>query len=104
LEIAYDSKRVTLVQQFEGNYIEYTQPSTLNGNTLTVQGRLSEGRLESIHICFDESSIPLTSDELETRMNGSYSLGEHEIFDVYSLWIDILRCVLYSTVIPLNEE
>jgi uncharacterized protein YkwD len=76
LGIAYDSKRVALVQQFEGDYIEYANPPALNGNIFTVSGRLLEGRFVSIQICFDEPPGTLTPDELANRMNGSYSLGD----------------------------
>jgi uncharacterized protein YkwD len=75
LGIAYDSKRVALVQQFEGDYIEYARPPTLNGNILTLSGRLLEGRFQSIQICYDEPPQTLSHDDLTNRMNGSYSLG-----------------------------
>jgi uncharacterized protein YkwD len=75
LGIAYDSQRVALVQQFEGNYIEYTQPPTLKGNILTVSGRLLEGRFQGIQVCYDELPQPISHDDLINRMNGPYSLG-----------------------------
>jgi uncharacterized protein YkwD len=75
LGIAYDSKRVALVQQFEGDYIEYAKPPALNGNIFTVSGLLLEGRFVSLQICYDEPPRTLAPDELVNRMNGSYSLG-----------------------------
>jgi uncharacterized protein YkwD len=98
LGIAYDSKRLALVQQFEGDYIEYTQPPALNGNIFTVSGRLLEGRITSIQICFDELPKTLTPYELATRKNGSYSLG-----DQVGYIIPPLPPNRYYTIMPPNS-
>ena len=39
LGIANDTKRLALVQQLKGDYIEYIQPPTLSGNNLSLSGR-----------------------------------------------------------------
>jgi|WetSurMetagenome_2_1015567.scaffolds.fasta_scaffold256603_2 uncharacterized protein YkwD len=98
LGIAYDSKRLALVQQFEGDYIEYALPPALNGNIFTVSGRLLEGRITSIQICFDELPKPLTPYELASRMNGSYSLG-----DQVGYIIPPLPQNRYYTLMPPNS-
>ena len=73
--IVYDDKRLALVQQFEGNFIEYFEPPSISGSTLTIGGSILEGKLKSVNICFDELPVPLTPDELLNGPYHSYSLG-----------------------------
>jgi uncharacterized protein YkwD len=82
LGIVYDSKRLALVQQFEGDYIEFTQPPALKGVFFTVSGRLLEGRLKDIQIHFDEPPRLLSQNELLIEFHGSYSLGNEVGFIV----------------------
>ncbi len=39
--IAYDEDSVALVQQFEGDYVEYYQPPEITGNMLTLSGKIN---------------------------------------------------------------
>jgi uncharacterized protein YkwD len=80
LGIAFDSKRLALVEQFEGDYIEYTRPPAIDGGIFTVSGRLLEGRLKNIQIFFDELPKTYTPDELLSEFHGSYSLGNEAGF------------------------
>ncbi len=80
LGIAYNDKRLALVQQFEGSYIEfYSAPSISNGR-LSLLGKLSSSNIEinNVSIAFDSSPVPLTNDQLtsETAYTDGYSLGE----------------------------
>ena len=76
LGIVYDDKRLALVQQFEGSYIEYFEHPSISGSTLTIGGRILEGELKSVNICFDEPPAALTPDELMHGPYHSYSLGD----------------------------
>jgi hypothetical protein len=79
LGIAYDANHLALVQQFEGEYIEFYQPPVINGNTLTVSGRFTNPGmvLNNVTIFFDDLPQTLTGEQLQ---NGNdyhhYSLGE----------------------------
>lgn len=72
--IAYNQRRLALVQQFEGDYIEFTQPPVLTGGILTLGGKINTGIFESVVIYYDSLPQPKSSQEL---VNGprSYSLG-----------------------------
>lgn len=80
--IAYDSKSVALDEEFEGDYLEYFQPPTLTGNTLSLSGRFKLGNIQgnvdlnNVTITFDDLPQPIPASDL---MNDSqyhhYSLG-----------------------------
>lgn len=74
LGIAFDNHRVTLVQQFEGDYIEFTLPPTLNGNVLSLSGKFSLGILNNVSIYYDEFPQSKTASQLNNGPH-SYSLG-----------------------------
>ena len=67
-----------MVEQFEGDYIEYTQPPTISGNTFSLSGRFTQpiDELNNITIYFDPLPAPLTADQLNSdSAPHSYSLG-----------------------------
>lgn len=72
--IAYDKHRVALVQQFEGDYIEFTQPPMLSNGILSMSGDTSIGTIEAVAVYYDPLPQPMTQEEL---LGGprSYSLG-----------------------------
>lgn len=72
LGIAYDSKRLALVQQFEGDYIEFSQPPVISGNQLFLSGRYFLGKINNISVSFDKLPVPLTPTEL---LAGPHSYG-----------------------------
>jgi uncharacterized protein YkwD len=74
LGIAYDQYRLALVQEFEGDYLEWIQPPALAGNILSLAGKITTSgiSLNSVNIFFDETAQPLTSEQL---MNGPHSYG-----------------------------
>ncbi len=79
LGIAYDNNQVALVQQFEGEYIEFYQPPAIDGNILTVSGRFTHPGmvLNNVTIFFDELPQPLTGDQLQNGPDyHHYSLGQ----------------------------
>jgi len=76
LGIVYDNKRVALVQQFEGDYVEFYQPPVINGTTLSLTGRLLEGTLQNVQICFDEYPEAINATALVNGPYHSYSLGD----------------------------
>jgi uncharacterized protein YkwD len=78
LGIANDTKRLALAQQFESDDIEYTQPPTLSGNTLSLSGHFTQpiNELNNITIYFDPLPTPLTADQLNSpSAPHSYALG-----------------------------
>jgi len=78
LGLVYDNKRLAMVEEFEGDYIEYTQPPTLSGNILSLSGqiKLDNIDLNNITIAFDPLPQPLTADQLNYSMPNTYSLGK----------------------------
>jgi uncharacterized protein YkwD len=74
--VAFDKKRVALVQQFEGDYVDYIQPPTISGTTLALSGIIRLGEPNNITICYDKSPQPLTGTELVTGNYHSYDLGD----------------------------
>jgi uncharacterized protein YkwD len=76
--IAYTDNAIALVQDFEGDYLEYYQPPTLTGNDLSLSGRFTlEGViLNNVTITFDELPQPISASDLSNNPNyHHYSLG-----------------------------
>jgi len=80
--IAYTDNAVALVQDFEGDYLEYFQPPTLAGKVLSLSGRFKLENLggdivlNNVSITFDDLPRPISPAELS--MNDEYhhySLG-----------------------------
>lgn len=78
LGIEYNNNTMALVQQFEGDYVEYTLPPTLKGNTLSLTGHfLQQGiKLNNISIAYDAPPQTLTTAQLNQDQYHHYSLGE----------------------------
>jgi uncharacterized protein YkwD len=73
--LAFDKKRLALVQQFEGNYVDYYQPPAIAGNSLILSGKISLGELSNISICHDNSPQAITGSDLINGPYHSYDLG-----------------------------
>jgi hypothetical protein len=76
IAISTDNRRVMLVQQFEGDYVEYYQPPTLNGSILSMSGKFIQqvDLLNNIMISYDQPLQALTHDDLMAKPH-IYSLG-----------------------------
>ncbi len=77
--IAYSENAVALVQDFEGDYLEYFQPPTLTGNILSLSGRFKIGNvyLNNVTITFDDLPQPISPVELSNNDDyHHYSLGQ----------------------------
>jgi hypothetical protein len=73
--IAYDKHRLALVQQFEGDYVNFTNlPAIVNGK-LSLAGNLNLGKLYSLHIFYDPLQQLLTQQQLLEKPR-SYDSGE----------------------------
>jgi uncharacterized protein YkwD len=72
--IACDEHRLALVQQFEGDYLSFSQPPILQDRTLVIIGQTALGVVDSIAVYFDPLPAPLTQSELQAKPR-SYSLG-----------------------------
>ena len=77
LGIAYDDYTFVLVQNFEDNYIDFTNISENNG-TVSFSGTLKEGSLDNIGIYYDHS--PTTPRYQEHKEDSYYRLGGDPIF------------------------
>ncbi len=78
LGIAYNTETVALVQQFEGEYVEYSKPPTLEGNILSLTGHFTQNdiKLENIIITYDTPPQPLTTAQLNQDIYHHYGLGQ----------------------------
>ena len=72
--IAYDTRRLTLVEQFEGDYIQFTGLPALDNGLLSLSGNVTLGALDSVAVFYDPLPQPMMQSDL---LNGprSYSLG-----------------------------
>jgi uncharacterized protein YkwD len=76
--VAYNNNTVTLVQQFEGDYVEFFQPPTLKGNILSLSGHFKAAglALNNAAITFDPLPKPLTGPDLMSNATyHAYGLG-----------------------------
>ncbi len=81
LGIAYSEYTLALVQQFEGDYIKFTQLPTLEGGVLSMSGETLQGfaiERNALQIWHDPSPHPLTLGQL--GKTDTYSLGEPVAF------------------------
>ena len=75
--LAYDDNNLALVQQFEGDYVEYYHPPTLTGNILSLSGhfKLAGLTLNNVAVTYDAAPQPLTGAELTAGPYHSYRQG-----------------------------
>ena len=77
LGIAYDNERLDLVQQFEGDYIDFSDPPSISGSILSVTGEVTLGTIENISLYYDPLPQPLSPDQLDAPpYDYAYGLGE----------------------------
>jgi uncharacterized protein YkwD len=76
LGLAYDKKRLAMVQQFEGDYVDYLQPPDLTGNILSLSGQIKLGVLNNISICYDKYPLAISPNDLIMGNYHSYGLGD----------------------------
>jgi hypothetical protein len=62
--IAHDSHRLTLVQQFEGDYVTFSRPPGLANGVLSLAGNNSLGAIDSAAVFYDPPPRPMTQAEL----------------------------------------
>jgi hypothetical protein len=73
--IAFDEHRLAFVQQFEGDYVIFTQlPAVINGK-LYLAGSLNLGEVYSVHIFYDSLPQSLTQQQLLEKPH-YYDIGE----------------------------
>ena len=77
LGLAYNNNSLALVQQFEGDYVEFYQPPTITGNLLSFSGQFKMAglTLNNAAITFDDLPQKLTAAELTAGPYHSYSQG-----------------------------
>lgn len=75
--LAYNNTSLALVQQFEGDYVEFYQPPTIAGGLLSFSGHFKMAGLvlNNAAITFDNLPQPLTAAELTSGPYHSYGQG-----------------------------
>lgn len=73
--LAYDKYRLALVQQFEGDYVQFAQLPTLSGNILSMSGKISLGKIDTFALFYDPLPQPKTPQELISGPR-SYGMGQ----------------------------
>ena len=73
LGIAYSSNTFVIVQNFENNYIDFTQPITYNSGQVSFSGTLSEGSIDNIEIDYDK--LPTPAIYQQNKHATSYTTG-----------------------------
>jgi len=77
LGIAYNEERLDLVQQFEGDYVDFSKLPTVSGNILSMAGKVTIGNIEQVAVHYDSSPKPLSPEQLNVPpYNYAYGLGE----------------------------
>ncbi len=77
LGIAYDNERLDLVQQFEGDYIDFSELPSISGNILSMTGKVTIGTIENIILYYDPLPQPLSPEQLNAPpYDYAYGLGE----------------------------
>ena len=77
--IAYNKETLALVQQFEGDYIEFSSLPALQGGLLSLSGRTLGGFVvEQVQICYDPLPHSLTLGQLGKTY--AYGLGKPAAF------------------------
>jgi len=77
--IAYDNERLALAQQFEGDYITFSEFPALEGGILSLSGKTLEGfTVEQIQIWYDPLPHSLTLGQLGKTY--AYGLGQPAAF------------------------
>ncbi|MGI0073472.1 MAG: CAP domain-containing protein [Nitrosotalea sp.] len=73
LGIAYNDNTFVIVQNFENNYIDFTQPITYNSGMVSFSGVLSGGKIDNIEIDYDK--LPTPALYQQNKHATSYSTG-----------------------------
>jgi len=73
LGIAYNDNTFVIVQNFENNYIDFTQPITYNSGMVSFSGILSQGKIDSIEIDYDQTPTPAIYQQ--NKQATSYTTG-----------------------------
>lgn len=77
LGIAYDTERLDLVQQFEGDYINFTELPTVSDGILSIAGEVTLSTIENIIIYYDPLPQPLSIEQLDAPpYDYAYGFGE----------------------------
>lgn len=99
LGIAYDAERLDLVQQFEGDYIEFSVPPVVIGNNLSMIGRVTLGTIESIDLYYDPLPQHLTPEQLDAPpYDYAYGWGE----DIGTILPPLPPDIFYIDLLPTD--
>lgn len=76
LGIAYDNERLDLLQQFEGDYINFSELPSISGNILSMTGKVTIGTIENVTLYYDPLPEPLSPEQLNSPpYDYAYGLG-----------------------------
>ena len=73
LGIAYSDNTFVIVQNFENNYIDFTQPITYDSGMVSFSGILSQGKINNIEIDYDQTPTPAIYQQ--NKQATSYTTG-----------------------------
>lgn len=77
LGIAYDDENLDLVQNFEGDYIEFSELPSISSTILSMIGNVTIGNIKYIALYYDSLPQPLSPEQLNAPpYDSSYSFGE----------------------------
>lgn len=99
LGIAYDAERLDLVQQFEGDYLNFSEPPNISGNTLSMIGKVTLGTIGNIDLYYDPLSQPLSVKQLEAPPY-DYAYGLEE--DVGTILPPLPPDIFYIDLLPTD--
>jgi len=84
LGIAYDGKRLAIVQQFEGKFVDYYSAPVISNGNLNLLGKLTSTdiQINNVSIAYDPPLQTLTNTQLTTdpAYTDGYSLGDRLTF------------------------
>ena len=79
LGIAYDNESLHLVQQFEGDYIAFSEFPSISSNIFSMISNVTIGNIKKITLYYDPLPQPLSLEQLNAPPYDSpYSLGEEK--------------------------
>jgi len=103
LGIAYDNERLDLVQQFEGDYINFSKLPSISGNILSMTGKVTIGTIENVTLHYDPLPEPLSPEQLNSPpYDYAYGLGEKVGFIVSPLPPNYYYIDLPSSAVVAN--
>jgi len=102
LGISYNDNTFVIVQNFENNYIDFTQPITYNSGMVRFSGIIPEGKIDNIEIDYDK--LPTPAIYQQNKQATSYTTGTQIAVVAKPLpWGQYYQNTLGSPIIIANQ-